>query len=85
MYFVSMGVGGGVFGYLTLCEAPGGVGGLASPILLLPRGGGLPGSSSPTLSLSCSMQIGDERDFDDEKTASSSIFSHSKSAESGSS
>ena len=80
-----MGVGGGVLGYLTLCEAPGGVGGLASLILLLPRGGGLPGSWSMTLSLSCSIEIGDDRDFDDVKINSSSIFSISRSAESTSS
>ena len=51
MYFVSIGVGGGVLGYLTRCEAPGGVGGRASPTLLLPLGGGVSGNSSLTLNL----------------------------------
>ena len=65
IYFVSIGVGGGVFGYLTLCDAPGGVGGRASFDLLLPRDGAVSGNSSLTLSRSCSMAIGDESAFND--------------------
>ncbi len=57
MYLVSIGVGGGVLGYFTRWEAPGGVGGRASPSLLLPLGGGVSGNSSLTLNLQSTSNV----------------------------